>query len=177
MSVIVRETSETKIKIELSRIPGELRIDTSVPFLDHMMTAVAKYAGWTLNLSAKGDLRHHLIEDVAIALGTAVADDVKEPIVRFGHQVVPMDEALVECALDFGGRPFYRGKLPSSLYDHWMRSFADDAQCTLHVLFLRGQDRHLVVEAGFKALGMALRQALAPSTDIMSTKGEVKVDR
>jgi imidazoleglycerol-phosphate dehydratase len=177
MSVIVRETSETKIRVEVTRRPRELAIDTSIPFLDQMITALAKYAGWTLSLSARGDLRHHLIEDVAIALGTALADDVKEPVVRFGHRVVPMDEALVECALDFGGRPFYQGKLPSTLYDHWMRSFADHARCTLHLRILRGKDRHHVVEAGFKALGMSLRQALAPAADIMSTKGEDKVDR
>ena len=177
MSLIVRETAETKIRVELARRPGEIRVDTAVPFLDHMVTALAKYAGLSLNLSARGDLRHHVIEDVAIALGMAVLDDVKEPIARFGSQVVPMDDALVQCAVDFGGRPYYAGPLPSSYYEHWMRSFADHARCTLHIRVIRGLDRHHMVEAAFKALGMALKQALAPVDRIQSTKGEVKVER
>ena len=177
MSLIVRETKETRIRLELTRTPGAIRIETSIPFLDHMVTAVSKYAGWTVSLSAQGDLRHHLIEDVAIALGLALLDEVKEPVARFGHRTVPMDDALVECALDFGGRPDYQGPLPSSLYDHWMRSFADHARCTLHLRVHRGIDRHHVVEAGFKALGMALAEALAPVGAIQSTKGEVRVDR
>jgi imidazoleglycerol-phosphate dehydratase len=177
MSVIVRETTETKIRVELTRDAGEIRTDTSVAFLDHMLTALARYAGWTVNLSARGDLRHHLIEDVAIAMGLALIDDVKSPVARFGHRVVPMDDALVECAIDFGGRPYYAGRLPSTLYDHWMRSFADNARCTLHLRVLRGRDRHHIIEAGFKALGMALAEALAPASLVQSTKGEVRVDR
>jgi imidazoleglycerol-phosphate dehydratase len=177
MSLIVRETKETRIRLELVRGPGEIRIETSVPFLDHMMTALSKYAGWTISLSAQGDLRHHLIEDVAIALGLALVDEVTEPVARFGHRTVPMDDALVECAVDFGGRPYYQGPLPSTLYDHWMRSFADHARCTLHLRVHRGIDRHHVVEAGFKALGMALAQALTPVGVVQSTKGQVRVDR
>ncbi len=177
MSVIARETAETKIRIELTREPGEILIDTAVPFLDHMLTALAKYAGWTLTLSARGDLRHHVIEDVAIALGAAVLDDVKEPVARFGTMVVPMDDALVQCAIDFGGRAYYVGALPSSYYEHWMRSFADHARCTLHLRVIRGLDRHHMVEAAFKALGMALKQALAPADQVRSTKGEVRVAR
>jgi imidazoleglycerol-phosphate dehydratase len=177
MSLIVRETTETKIRVELARIPGEIRVDTAVPFLDHMVTALAKYAGWTLTISARGDLRHHVIEDVAIALGTAVLDDVKEPVARFGTMLVPMDDALVQCAIDFGGRPYYAGPLPSSYYEHWMRSFADQARATIHFRVIRGDDRHHVVEAAFKALGMSLKQALAPAATIQSTKGEVSVVR
>jgi len=176
MSLIVRETKETKIRVELARA-GEIRIDSSVPFLDHMVTTWARYAGLGLSLTARGDLRHHLIEDVAIGLGLATADEFRDPVARFGHAVIPMDDALVECAIDFGGRPYYRGPLPSSLYDHWMRSFADHARCTLHLVVIRGRDRHHVVEAGFKALGRALGQALAPAAGVSSTKGEVRVAR
>jgi imidazoleglycerol-phosphate dehydratase len=84
-----------------------------------------------------------------------------------------MDDALVHVCIDIGGRPFYRGTLPSALYDHWMRSFADHARATVHVRVLRGRDRHHVVEAAFKALGLALRDALVVSDAGMSTKGDV----
>src|SRR5690606_1869379 len=100
-------TKETTIELELTR-GGPIAIDTSIPFLDHMMTTVARYAGFGLQLAAGGDLKHHLIEDVAIAFGLAVRDEFRAPIARFGHAVIPMDEALVECALDLGGRAYYR---------------------------------------------------------------------
>jgi imidazoleglycerol-phosphate dehydratase len=87
-----------------------------------------------------------------------------------------MDDALVHVALDLGGRSYYRGPLPSSLYDHWMRSFAEHGRLTLHVRVLRGSDRHHIVEAAFKALGLALRDALrtGDGTDTFSTKGAVR---
>jgi len=88
-----------------------------------------------------------------------------------------MDDALVEAALDTGGRPYYRGPLPSTLYDHWMRSFADTAKFTLHLRVLRGSDRHHIVEAGFKALGLALRDAMAEGGAVFSTKGTVELRR
>ena len=176
MSVITRETNETSIRLELTR-HGPIEVDTTVPFLDHMMRTWARYAGIGLDLRAKGDLRHHVIEDVAIAAGIASKQEFAVPIRRYGHQVIPMDEAVVECALDFGGRAFYRGPLPSSLYDHWMRSFADNAACTLHLFVRRGTDRHHIVEAGFKALGVALAQAIVPVAEITSTKGAVRVAR
>ena len=86
--------------------------------------------------------------------------DICLPPVRATATVVPMDDALVEVAIDLGGRPYYRGPLPSSLYDHWMRSFADHARATLHLRVCAGRDRHHVVEAAFKALGLALHDAL-----------------
>ena len=88
-----------------------------------------------------------------------------------------MDDALVEAALDLGGRPYYRGPLPSALYDHWMRSFADHAAATVHVRVLRGTDRHHIIEAAFKALGLALRDALVESGTVFSTKGAVRLER
>jgi imidazoleglycerol-phosphate dehydratase len=84
-----------------------------------------------------------------------------------------MDDALVHCALDLGGRPYYEGPLPSTLYDHWMRSFSDHARATLHLRVLRGRDRHHIVEAAFKALGLAVRDALVDSGAVFSTKGSV----
>ena len=164
MSVITRQTKETSIRLELVRT-GPIVVSTTVPFLDHMF------------LEATGDLRHHLIEDTAIALGLAVREEFPPPIVRYGQKTVPMDDAVVEAVLDLGGRPYYEGPLPSSLYDHWMRSFADNAQATLHLMVHRGTDRHHIVEAGFKALGMAVRQAVQPTDEIASTKGAVRGDR
>jgi len=124
---------------------------------------------------AEGDLKHHLIEDVAIAFGTALAAIVPATAARYGDRVIPMDDALVHVSVDVGGRPYYSGRLPSSMYDHWMRSFTDNAKATLHVRVLRGRDRHHVVEAGFKALGLALRDALAESGAVFSTKGAVSL--
>ena len=174
MSVVVRETKETRVRIELSRGTGQATVDTTRPFLDHMLVTLARYSGLDLTVTAQGDLKHHLIEDVAIALGTAVADLSSNAIARYGERVVPMDDALVQVALDLGGRPYYRGRLPSPIYTHWMRSFADHARATLHVRVLRGSDRHHVVEAAFKALGFSLRQALDETDSVFSTKGAVR---
>jgi imidazoleglycerol-phosphate dehydratase len=176
MSEVLRETKETTVRVTLGLDGGEVAIDTEVPFLDHMLETLARYGGLGLVVSARGDLRHHVIEDTAIALGFAVAQETTGPRVRYGHRVVPMDDALVECAIDLGGRPYYRGPLPSSLYDHWMRSFSDHAKATLHLRVLRGEDRHHVVEAAFKALGLALGEASRPAAELRSTKGEVRVE-
>ena len=173
MSVIVRETSETRIRCEATPGSGVARINSGEPFLDHMLVALARYSGLDLTVEAKGDLKHHLIEDVAICVGAAVAAIVPATAARYGDRTVPMDDALVHCALDLGGRPYYRGPLPSGLYEHWMRSFADNARATLHLRVLRGTDRHHVVEAAFKALGFAIRDALVDSGAVFSTKGGV----
>ncbi len=174
IKLVERETKETKIRVEARIGTGAAKIDTSVPFLDHMMTVLAKYSGIDLTIAARGDLRHHIIEDVALSVGAVVAAVVPPGAARYGERVVPMDEALVQAVLDVGGRPYYRGPLPSSLYDHWMRSFCDAAKFTLHLRVLRGTDRHHVIEAAFKALGFALRQALTDTGDIFSTKGDVQ---
>jgi len=174
MSTIVRETRETRVEVEVRSGSGQATVATTQPFLDHMLVTLARYARLDLTLSARGDLKHHLVEDVAIALGTAVAPLASDSIARYGERTVPMDDALVHVALDLGGRPYYRGPLPSLLYEHWMRSFADHARATVHVRVLRGRDRHHVVEAAFKALGFALNQALAPVDRESSTKGAVR---
>ena len=173
MSVVERETRETKIRVSLSLGSGTAKTDTGIEFLDHMMVILARYGGFDLEVSARGDLAHHTIEDVAICFGAAVERTAPASAARYAHRVVPMDDALVECALDIGGRPYYRGPLPSSLYDHWMRSFADNAHVTLHLRVLRGRDRHHIVEAAFKALGLCLRDALVESGTVFSTKGAV----
>lgn len=177
MTVITRQTRETNIRVELLRDETATRIDTATPFLDHMLVTLARYAGVGLVVEARGDLTHHLVEDVAIAVGAALSEFAPTTAARYGDRTVPMDEALVHCALDIGGRAFYQGPLPSSLYDHWMRSFADHANATLHVRVLRGRDRHHVVEAAFKALGLAIRDALVETGAVFSTKGQVSVNR
>ena len=176
MSIVVRETRETQVRVELTRGEGVAEVDTGVAFHDHMLVTFARYAGLDLRVGARGDLRHHLIEDVAICLGAAVAELRPLNAARYGDRTVPMDDALVHCALDVGGRPYYRGPLPSTLYDHWMRSFADNAKATLHLRVLRGRDRHHVVEAAFKALGLAVRQALVEGDAVFSTKGSVALE-
>ena len=184
MTIVVRETRETRVRVELALGDGARGagiddttatrpIDTGEPFLDHMLITLARYAGLRLVVEARGDLRHHLVEDVAITLGDALARFAPDRAARYGERTVPMDDALVQVALDLGGRPYYRGPLPSSLYDHWMRSFSDHARVTLHVRVIRGRDRHHVVEAAFKALGLALRQALVEGDTVFSTKGAV----
>jgi imidazoleglycerol-phosphate dehydratase len=141
-----------------------------------MMTALARYSGIDLDITASGDLKHHTIEDVAISSGQAFAGMLPAACARYGSSTVPMDEALVEVTIDAGGRPYYEGPLPSSLYEHWMRSFADNAKMTIHIRVLRGRDRHHIVEAAFKALGFALRQSLVVTDAVFSTKGSVKLD-
>lgn len=170
---LTRETRETQVTVALSRSDLAVHVDTTEPFLTHMLETWARYAGLGLRLTARGDLKHHLIEDVAITLGAALREVLPATAARYGHRTIPMDDALVETALDLGGRVYYEGPLPSALYDHWMRSFAEHAQATLHVVVRRGRDRHHVVEAAFKALGLAVRDALVDSGAVFSTKGSV----
>jgi imidazoleglycerol-phosphate dehydratase len=172
---LVRETRETRVEVELARGTDPSRIDTGRPFFDHMLATLARYAGLTLSVQAKGDLVHHLMEDVAITVGLAFRRLVPATAVRFGERTVPMDDALVQAAVDIGGRAFYRGRLPNALYEHWMRSFAENAGATVHLRVLRGRNKHHVLECSFKALGLALREALAESGAVFSLKGAVRV--
>ncbi len=170
---IERETRETTITAEVAVGGGVASVSTSVPFLDHMLVTLARYSGLDITLEAKGDLKHHIVEDVAIALGKAFAEVLPASCSRFGDSAVVMDDALVKVVLDAGGRAYYEGPLPAAQYDHWMRSFATNAGLTLHILVIRGSDRHHIVEASFKALGFALRQALRINDAVQSTKGHV----
>lgn len=171
--IVERKTKETTIRVEAAIGSGRSAVDTTVPFLDHMMTALAKYSGLDLIIKARGDLRHHIVEDVALTVGQAVAALVPKGAARYGERTVPMDDALVQVVLDVGGRPFYRGPIPSTFFEHWMRSFCDAGKFTLHIRVLRGEDRHHVVEAAFKALGFSLAQSLADTGSVFSTKGSV----
>ncbi len=179
MSEIVRETGETTVTVRLQLSPPTepVQIRTTDTVLDHMLATLARYAGLNLAIQADGDLRHHLIEDVAISMGLALREIKPSTCQRFGHAMVPMDEALVEAALDAGGRFYYEGRLPSTLFEHFFRSFAENAGLTLHLRVLRGRDRHHVVEAAFKATGFALHQALTRGEGVFSTKGAVRVKR
>jgi imidazoleglycerol-phosphate dehydratase len=179
MSHIERETGETRVAVSLTRGEGPVRVETGEPFLTHMIETFARYAGLSLTLEAKGDLRHHLVEDVAITLGLALAEEVPPAAVRYGSALVPMDDALVQAAVDVGGRPWYAGRLPSPLYEHFLQSLAFNLSATLHVRVIRGRDRHHVVEAAVKAVGLSLRQALrqGESGDVFSTKGSVRIRR
>lgn len=173
MTVVVRETKETQIRVELTQGTGRATIDTSREFLDHMLVTFARYSGLDLTVKARGDLPHHLIEDVAICVGAAVAALLPATAARYSDRTIPMDDALVQCALDLGGRPYYRGKLPVAIWEHWMRSFADNAKATLHLRVIRGTDAHHIVEAAFKALGLSVRDAFVESGAVFSTKGSV----
>ena len=176
MTVVVRESKETQIRCELAAGTGMARVSTGDAFLDHMLTAFARYSGIDVDVQATGDMRHHLIEDVAITLGQAIAAFAPAGCGRYAERTVPMDDALVQVVLDLGGRPYYRGPLPAPLWDHFLRSFSDNARCTLHVRAIRGTDKHHIVEAAFKALGFCLREALRESGAVFSTKGAVLLD-
>ena len=175
MSTLTRETGETRVRITLGAGP-DAGISTGDDFLDHMLITLARYAGWELEVDAEGDLRHHLVEDVAITLGRVAGQDTPATCVRYADSTIPMDEALVQVAIDAGGRPHCEGVLPSPLYDHFFRSFAMNADWTVHVRVIRGTDRHHVVEAAFKALGMAIRQAMRDDGEVFSTKGSVRME-
>lgn len=177
MSKIRRKTRETTIVVALRKGSGASSVATTEPFLDHMLGTLARYAGLDLEVEASGDLTHHLVEDVAITFGAALRDATPDACARYGNATVPMDDALVQVTIDHGGRPFYEGPLPDRHYDHFFRSLADSAAMTLHARVIRGTDRHHVVEAAFKALGLALRQALQTTEAVFSTKGAVELER
>jgi imidazoleglycerol-phosphate dehydratase len=141
-----------------------------------MLVALARYSGLDLDIQASGDLTHHLIEDVAITLGAALREATPDKCARYGNATVPMDDAVVQVVVDNGGRPFYQGPLPDRHYDHFFRSLADNGLMTLHIAVLRGDDRHHLVEAAFKAFGLAIRQTLQTTDTIFSTKGAVSLE-
>jgi imidazoleglycerol-phosphate dehydratase len=176
MKRVVRETKETRIEIRIARADAagaEVHVATGKPFFDHMLSTFARYAGLSLSLEARFDLTHHLMEDVALALGRAVREITPPTAARYGERTIPMDDALVAATIDVGGRAYFSGELPSRLYTHVFRSFADALGATLHLRVLAGQDRHHVIEAAFKATGLALRQAMEESGAVFSTKGSI----
>lgn len=183
MKRLVRETKETSITVRIARageaMGGAVHVEVTaggarLSFFEHMLTALARYAGLELELVARGDLRHHVMEDVALALGRALAGVTPDTAARYGERTVPMDDALVQAVIDVGGRAFFVGELPSRLYTHVLRSLAQALGATLHVRVLAGTDRHHVIEAAFKATGLALRQATDEGGAVFSTKGSVR---
>jgi imidazoleglycerol-phosphate dehydratase len=175
MTTVIRQTKETQVRAALG---DTVRSDTGLAFFDHMLTTFGTYAGLAWQVQARGDLRHHLMEDVALTLGRLVREATPTTARRYGERTVPMDDALVQAVVDVGGRPYFEGRLPSKLYAHWFRSFAQTAGLTLHLRRLRGSDRHHVIEAAFKATGLALRDALELGSEgtVFSTKGSVNWD-
>ena len=168
---IVRNTSETSIKIEID-LDGRGQWDTrtGIRFLDHMISHVARHGVFDIKAAANGPDQHHVVEDVAICLGQAFnkALGEKRGIVRMSHAVVPMDEALVLVAVDIGGRGYARIEatlgdkvedLSSDLVRHFLESFAIEGRFNLHAKVLEGINDHHKVEALFKALGRALGAA------------------
>ncbi len=176
MTRLTRETGETRIQLDVRRTGGDIDVVTDEPFLTHMVVTLARYAGLGLTLEATGDLRHHLVEDVGITLGLALAREVPAEAERYGWASVPMDDALVRASLDLGGRPWFEGRLPSRLYEHFLQSRTVNLGATLHVVVDRGRDRHHLVEAAVKATGLALRQALREGEAVFSTKGSVRLE-
>ena len=190
-SMRTRSTKETDITIQLV-IDGEgqIRTSTGLPFFDHMLAQLGKHAGFDLAIYAKGDLEidaHHTVEDVGILLGELVREALgdKAGVRRFASVAVPLDEALVEVALDLSGRPYlhYDVTFPGEkilgdppfdpqLCEEFFRGFAMASMCTLHIVCVRGKNTHHIIEASFKAVARALRDAVRiEGTDVPSTKG------
>ena len=190
-SEISRVTAETDIKLSLDLDGrGASDIDTGVGFLDHMLTLFAKHARFDLYVQAKGDNYvddHHTVEDVGIVLGQAFAEAVgdKKGICRFGDCILPMDEALILCAVDISGRDYlgYALEIPTEkvgtfdteLAEEFWISFARNARVTLHLRQLAGSNSHHIIEGAFKAVARALRKAVsidsAYADEVPSTKG------
>jgi len=184
---INRKTKETDISLKLTLTPGESKIDTGLGFFDHMLTAFAFYGGMQLILTCKGDLQvdgHHTVEDCGIVLGKAFAEALgdKKGIRRFASAYVPMDEALCFCALDVSGRPYLVfdavmpqpmiGDYDSCLTKEFMRAFCMNAGITLHLKAHYGDNAHHITEGLYKALGLAIRDAVRVEGEgVTSTKG------
>ena len=191
---IERSTSESTVLVELDLDgTGRTQIDTTVPFYDHMLTALGKHSLIDLTVRATGDTHidaHHTVEDTAIVIGQALRQALgdKRGIVRYGDATVPLDEALAHAVVDVSGRPYFvhtgepegqqyhliGGHFTGSLTSHVLESIAHHAAFTVHMRVLAGRDPHHIVEAQFKALARALRTAITldPRVDgIPSTKG------
>jgi imidazoleglycerol-phosphate dehydratase len=174
-----RQTRETDVEITLTLDgTGKGVVQCEDPFLRHMMETLAKYASFELELKAVGDDKHHVVEDVGIVLGSALRQAIgDQPIERVASATVPMDDALVTAAVDMIDRPYVDVDCPDDLCLHFFRSFAMSAGITLHIIIERGFDEHHIIEAGFKALGISLRKAVVPRSDLLSTKNKPKVRR
>lgn len=184
---IVRKTGETEVSVFLNLEGGPLEIDTGIGFFDHMLHALMFYGGFGGAVRCLGDLHvdgHHTVEDVGIALGKALGEALgdKVGIRRFASAYVPMDESLEFCALDVSGRPYLVmdaampqpmiGDYDSCLTREFMRAFAMNSGITLHLKSFYGENAHHITEGLFKALGLALKDAVTVDSDhVTSTKG------
>lgn len=196
-----RATAESRVEVELDLDgTGTSRIATGVPFYDHMLTALSTHSMIDLTVTAEGDVEvdaHHTVEDVAIVIGQALRQALgdKAGISRYGDALVPLDEALAQAVVDISGRPYFvhtgepdgmayvliggggsRPPYAGSLTAHVFESLAHHAGLTLHVRLVSGRDPHHIVEAQFKALARALRQAVEPDArraGVPSTKGSL----
>lgn len=185
-----RETEETRIDIRLNLDgSGKYQINTGIPFLNHMLELWTKHGLFDLEIKACGDLAiddHHTVEDTGICLGKAIREALgnKEGVTRFGHALVPMDEALTLVAVDLSGRGYLAysveiisrqvGGFDTELVEEFMRAMAINGEFTLHTLLLTGKNTHHIIESIFKGLGRALREAVKVDLNIKgvpSTKG------
>jgi imidazoleglycerol-phosphate dehydratase len=192
-ATIARDTLETQIQVTVNLDgTGVCKLDTGVPFLEHMLDQVARHGLIDLDITAKGDLHidaHHTVEDIGITLGQAFANAVgdKKGIARYGHAFVPLDEALSRVVIDFSGRPvleynvkFTRasiGEFDVDLFHEFFQGFINHANVTLHIDNLKGTNSHHIAETIFKAFGRAVRMALTADSRMQgvmpSTKGSL----
>jgi imidazoleglycerol-phosphate dehydratase len=188
-ATVERTTGETSVKVALDLDgTGATTVDTGVPFFDHMLAQLGKHAAFDLTVTTSGDTHvdaHHTVEDTALALGQALREALgdKSGIRRFGDALVPLDETLVQVAVDVSGRPYcvheepdlveLIGTYDTTLTRHVFESFAAAAAICLHVRVLAGRNAHHIVEAQFKAVARALRDAVASDgrSGVPSTKG------
>lgn len=189
---VARKTKETDISIGVNLDgKGNYRIDTSIPFLDHMLGLLSFHSQIDLDIKASGDIEidyHHLMEDLGIVLGEALKKALggKEGIRRYGNATIPMDESLAQVVIDLSGRPYlvYKVKQPRvaprglefSLFEDFFRSVTNHAMMNLHIIVNYGRDLHHIFEGIFKAFGRALREAVAIDPrmkGLPSTKGKL----
>jgi len=174
---VKRKSKETQLSARVSLDGGgRVNVATGLPFLDHMLEQVARYAGVDMKLKGTGDLHvdtHHLVEDAGIVVGQAFSSALgdRAGIVRFGSAYAPLDEALARVVVDLGRRPFLSynvplrgriGTLEAEVLEEFWKALSIHLGATIHVDVIRGRNRHHVAEATFKALGLALREAMAP---------------
>ena len=190
---VQRDTKETQVFVALDLDGrGESRLESGIPFLDHMLDQIARHGGLDLTVRAKGDLEidaHHTVEDIGITLGMALAKALgdKKGIRRFGHAYVPLDESLARVVVDFSGRPFLvfeapidremlliHKDFPFALVEEFFKSFATKCGCNVHVDLIRGRNGHHAAEAIFKAFAVAVRGAKEViGSEVPSTKGVI----
>ena len=189
-ATVERTTKESSVRVELELDgSGQISIDTQVPFFDHMLSQLGKHAGFNLSVATKGDIEvdsHHTVEDTSLALGQALREALgdKSGIRRFGDATVPLDEVLVQAAVDLSGRPYLVHRQPeiveligtfdTTLGRHIWESIVAEARIGLHIRVLEGRNAHHVLEAQFKAVARSFREAVEIDTRVTgvpSTKG------